>query len=58
MKAVDAALQVGGPATAELENVADFVAICKAHRIPFDFVSTHHYPSDPDCPRYDQQNTK
>ena len=50
LKDVDQSLQVGGPATAMLENVADFVAVCKAHKIPFDFVSTHHYPSDPDCP--------
>jgi hypothetical protein len=40
---------VGGPATAQLEDVASFAQACTDQTIPFDFVSTHHYPSDPQC---------
>ena len=50
LKAVDPSLQVGGPATASLAHVADFVSECEARDIPYDFVSTHHYPTD-SCPK-------
>jgi len=33
--------------------VSQFVQQCKDNKIPFDFVSTHHYPSDPACPKKD-----
>ena len=46
IKAVDAALQVGGPATAKNEWIPEFVAFCKAQNVPVDFISTHHYPTD------------
>ncbi|MBD8882332.1 beta-xylosidase [Rhodanobacter sp. 7MK24] len=46
IKSVDAQLQVGGPATANDEWIADFVAFCRRARLPCDFVSTHHYPTD------------
>jgi xylan 1,4-beta-xylosidase len=46
LKAVDADLRVGGPATADNAWVADFVAFCRRSSIPFDFISTHHYPTD------------
>ena len=41
---------MGGPATAALAHVADFVAACEKEGIPYDFVSTHHYPTD-SCPK-------
>ena len=46
VKAVHPSLLVGGPATAVLDHVADFVDECKRRGIPYDFVSTHHYPTD------------
>jgi xylan 1,4-beta-xylosidase len=51
LKSVDSKFKVGGPATAQLKNVKDFVDQCKALDIPFDFVSTHMYPTDPQCKR-------
>ena len=46
VKSVDASLKVGGPATAGLGNLADFVNLSTILKIPFDFVSTHAYPTD------------
>lgn len=46
IKAVDPALQVGGPATANDEWIGDFMAFCRREKLPFDFISTHHYPTD------------
>ncbi len=46
IKRVDPALRVGGPATAKNEWVEDFLAFCHHKRVPVDFVSTHHYPTD------------
>jgi len=46
IKAVDPALRVGGPATAANAWIAEFIAHCQANRLPLDFVSTHHYPTD------------
>ncbi len=42
LKGVSSLLKVGGPATAGLDHLADFVHECKASEIPFDFISTHH----------------
>jgi len=50
VKAVHPSLWVGGPATAGLEDIADFVQRTRQMGLPTDFVSTHHYPSDPSCP--------
>jgi xylan 1,4-beta-xylosidase len=57
IKAVHPSLKVGGPATAGLDKITDFVDACKAGNIPYDFVSSHHYPTDgkngggpPACP--------
>lgn len=50
VKAVDAKLRVGGPASAGREWLPDFIAFVRAHDVPVDFVSTHCYPSDPDLP--------
>ena len=46
IKSVDGALQVGGPATARNEWIEDFLGFCEKKRLPADFVSTHHYPTD------------
>ena len=46
VKAVHPSLLVGGPATAVLEHVKDFAARCRAAGLPYDFVSSHHYPTD------------
>jgi xylan 1,4-beta-xylosidase len=46
IKQVDEQLRVGGPATAKEEWVEEFLDFCKLHRLPVDFISTHHYPND------------
>ena len=46
IKKVDAALRVGGPATARSEWIERFVDFCERNRVPADFISTHHYPTD------------
>jgi xylan 1,4-beta-xylosidase len=46
LKSVDKGLKVGGPATAGNAWVDDFIAHCSGNRLPVDFISTHHYPTD------------
>lgn len=46
IKAVDRALQVGGPATADNAWIEEFIAYCRKGQVPIDFISTHHYPTD------------
>jgi xylan 1,4-beta-xylosidase len=46
IKSVDAALQVGGPATANNQWIPEFLRYCHQHGLSVDFVSTHHYPTD------------
>ena len=46
IKAVDASLQVGGPATAKNAWIAEFVDFGRQNHVPIDFISTHHYPTD------------
>ncbi len=46
IKSVDSALKVGGPATAANAWIGEFVKFCSTEKIPLDFVSTHHYPTD------------
>jgi xylan 1,4-beta-xylosidase len=46
IKEVDAALRVGGPATAANEWVEEFLDFCEKNDLPADFVTTHHYPTD------------
>ena len=46
IKEVDASLRVGGPATAKSEWIDEFVDFCERNKVPADFVSTHHYPTD------------
>ncbi len=46
IKAIDGGLKVGGPASADNAWIPPFVDFCRSHRLPADFVSTHHYPTD------------
>lgn len=56
VKAVDAGLRVGGPATSNFAPdksgeyrpvwVEDFMKFCAAEKLPVDFISTHPYPTD------------
>ena len=46
LKAVDARLRVGGPATAQAAWVAAFLRHCSENHVPVDFVSTHVYGDD------------
>ncbi len=46
IKDIDAQLRVGGPATADDEWVPEFLQFCETGKLPADFVSTHHYPTD------------
>ncbi|HWA10558.1 MAG TPA: glycosyl hydrolase [Opitutaceae bacterium] len=46
IKAVDKELRVGGPATANNAWITEFMEFCAKKRVPVDFISTHHYPTD------------
>ncbi|MGA9333990.1 MAG: glycosyl hydrolase [Rudaea sp.] len=46
LKAVDARLRVGGPATAQAAWVSAFLEHCRNARVPVDFVSSHVYAND------------
>ena len=46
LKAVDPRLRVGGPSTAQAAWVGKFLAHCRRHGVPVDFVSTHVYAND------------
>eukprot|EP00928_Gymnodinium_smaydae_P066544 TRINITY_DN49537_c0_g1_i1.p1 TRINITY_DN49537_c0_g1~~TRINITY_DN49537_c0_g1_i1.p1 ORF type:complete len:532 (-),score=72.86 TRINITY_DN49537_c0_g1_i1:69-1664(-) len=48
LKSVSESLRVGGPATQQTESVDDFIQAVQ-NKIPVDFVSTHFYPTDPQC---------
>jgi hypothetical protein len=50
VKSIGADLRVGGPATARLEDLQGFISHAQAIGAPFDFVSSHMYPTDPQCP--------
>lgn len=47
LKSVHPDLQVGGPATAQMMWIADFLAYCARESAPVDFVSSHIYADDP-----------
>jgi len=47
LKGVDTQLQVGGPATAQMMWLPDFLAYCARESAPLDFVSSHIYADDP-----------
>lgn len=46
VKAVDAQLRVGGPATSINAWIPETIDFCRREGVPLDFISTHHYPSD------------
>ncbi len=46
LKAVDARIRVGGPATAQAAWVAAFIEHCQKEHVPVDFTSTHVYGDD------------
>lgn len=43
LKKVDSRLRVGGPSTAGLAWIPEFVAYCEQNDVPLDFVSSHAY---------------
>eukprot|EP00040_Diaphanoeca_grandis_P040322 m.261685 g.261685 ORF g.261685 m.261685 type:complete len:576 (-) comp42806_c0_seq1:143-1870(-) len=51
VKNVHKSLKIGGPATMQTLDVADFIAACnnQSNPVPVDFISTHFYPTDPQC---------
>ncbi len=51
VKAIDARLRVGGPATSKTMWVPDLLAFCAERKVPLDFISTHHYCVDADLVR-------
>jgi len=55
IKAIDLALRVGGPATSRGEWLPEFMAWCRQHGAPVDFVSTHVYPDDDDFGKVDPE---
>ena len=46
VKYVDDNLRIGGPSSSACLWIKDFTDYCKKNNIPYDFVSTHHYPGD------------
>lgn len=46
VKAVDPSLRVGGPSTAAIGWISDFLAYCEREGVPIDFISTHVYAGD------------
>ena len=46
IKSVDEALKVGGPATSNNMWIPEFRQFCDENNVPYDFITTHHYPSD------------
>jgi xylan 1,4-beta-xylosidase len=46
LKRVDPLLKVGGPATAKNAWIPEFLEFCEKRKVPVDFISTHHYPTD------------
>lgn len=46
IKAVDPLIKVGGPSTSACRWIDEFVTFCETNYVPYDFISTHHYPGD------------
>ena len=57
IKSVDRRLQVGGPSTAALKWVPEFLKYCAAKDVPVDFVSTHVYPTDAQTPLFGKERS-
>jgi xylan 1,4-beta-xylosidase len=45
LKSVDSKLRVGGPSTAGMGWIPEFLAFCRDQKVPVDFVSSHSYGS-------------
>ena len=43
VKRVDSDYKVGGPATAGLRWISEFIAFCRENNVPLDFISGHYY---------------
>lgn len=46
VKAQDPFLRVGGPATSNNAWIPEMISFCRENKVPLDFISTHHYPTD------------
>lgn len=47
IKGVDATIPVGGPSTAAVGWIGEFLDYCASNNVPVDFISTHCYAADP-----------
>ena len=56
IKSVDSRLKVGGPSTAQLCWIDQFLTNVTANKLPVDFVSSHLYPTDPQNNKNDGVN--
>jgi len=50
VKSVDSQILVGGPATCQTGWISEFIDFATSNQVPFDFISTHLYPTDPNVP--------
>ncbi len=46
-KSVSKRIRIGGPATAQVAWIPEFLSYCARREAPVDFVTTHIYPDDP-----------
>lgn len=46
IKSVNPIYKVGGPATSNNMWIPEFREFCEKNDVPYDFITTHHYPSD------------
>lgn len=46
IKKIDPQLRVGGPSTSACRWVTEFKEYCEQNHVPYDFLTTHHYPGD------------
>ena len=46
IKKIDPQLRVGGPSTSACRWVSEFKEFCEQNHVPYDFLTTHHYPGD------------
>ncbi len=46
IKKINPALRVGGPSTSACKWIKEFKDFCEKNKVPYDFLTTHHYPGD------------
>lgn len=46
IKSISKDIKVGGPSTSGCVWIEDFIKFCEEENLPYDFISTHHYPGD------------